>query len=1700
MPSLRGLLPTGWLQAAALLAILAVQLFGFLAQAQTTATTTSSTRAPNQRIDAQATTSYGDSRLAGPTVLQSNILSAMSKFVPPSITFFTDLSYHARAWNSGAGQRLFLQVTAAGCNADTTQVETLEITVNSWKAGGSKTYRAVETGASTGVFRVDTGIATQDVSNRSTSAARMAGGAAHGVMPGGQVDAGFAGCSGLSLATDIMIDPGGVVFDSATGEPVPGVTVRLIDVTGAGNGGAAGGAARVFGYDGTTPAPSEVVTGADGRYSFPKVSPSEYRVNVTAPAAYRFPSARAEAQFPESRAVSAPGSYGGTFPVNVSTGAVVLDVPLDPLPHGLSLQKTASRTTAELGESVEYLVTVKNVGEVDLQAVRVADTLPIGFAYVPGSARLDGAAMAEPAGGKGPALSFAAGRIEIGASRLLRYRARVGAGALHGDGINRAQARSDAPVATSSNIASAKVKVEAGVFSDKAIVLGTVFADCNANGVQDPQEPGAPVVRLYLEDGSFVVTDGAGRFSFYGVSARTHALKIDASSLPAGAETVAISQRHAGDGNSRFIDAHRGELHRADFALAGCSSGLVEALRVRRVALGGQERELSTSVKAELKAGAATTIGDVRSLPAQGLVGELVAAAPARAAGEPVAAPGVSGVSKADAKADAGKPAVTLEALAASSDNQLAFVDLQDGQTVSLSPKSLRIKGRKGAVIALQVNGTALGDDRVGQRVLAEETQAELREYIGVQLQRGDNTLTLTEADGFGRVRATRVLHLVVPGDVARIVVTPAQARAEADGQSRLPVRIEAFDARGALITERIAVSLQTTAGQWNERDLDNHQPGVQTFIEGGATSLELMAPAAPGDAQLQVAAGGVKGEARVAFGPILRPMMAVGVIEGAFNLRKLDPRAMVAARKDDGFEEQLQQFAGGDEKSVGARAAVFLKGKVKGDYLLTLGYDSDKSRDGLFRDIQPDAFYPVYGDSSVRGFDAQSTGKLYVRIEKDKSYLLYGDFTTQSVVPARQLGAYQRSLSGIKQHYEADGIAANAFASHDSTRQVVTERRGDGTSGPYQIGTGEFIANSEKIEIIVRDRNQPSLIIKATALARFTDYDVEPLTGRLLLRAPVASLDADLNPVSLRITFEADQGGPKFWVAGVDAQVQLSDTIEVGGSFVKDLNPLEPFQLSSVNTTVKLGADSQLIAEVARADSKNQDADARTGNAERFEFQHNGTALKARLYAARSDIGFDNKSATITHGHSEAGAKVSYAFDERTRLTLDGLHTADLTTAAKRDGVLIGVERSFDGGTKVEFGARRVHDVSATKDQASTDTTSLRAKLTTTVPGLPAATVFVEAEQDVRDSSKRLFALGGDYQLANGGRVYLRHELISSLTGPYALDSAQRHNSTVLGVDAEVMQEGRLFSEYRGREAFEGRSTEAAIGLRNRWLLAEGLRLNTSFERVQALSGSREGMATAATGAIEYTANPLWKATGRLELRDGLTSRSLLTTLGIARKLDADWTFLGKNVFALTQDKATSPPVIDTATPITTRTLRSQERLQLGLAYRDSATNRVNALARYEFKQERGNSMGNSTGDGARSVHTVSAHGDYQPQRALTLTGHVAAKWLTDAIDGQRERSNAQLIGGRVTYEMNAKWDVGVAANVLATDILKSRQTGIGGEVGYQVQKNLWVSAGYNVTGFSDRDLSADNYTNRGVYVRLRFKFDETLFDRSPA
>ena len=613
--------------------------------------------------------------------------------------------------------------------------------------------------------------------------------------------------------------------------------------------------------------------------------------------------------------------------------------------------------------------------------------------------------------------------------------------------------------------------------------------------------------------------------------------------------------------------------------------------------------------------------------------------------------------------------------------------------------------------------------------------------------------------------------------------------------------------------------------------------------------------------------------------------------------------------------------------------------------------------------------------------------------------------------------------------------------------------------------------------------------MLKSVAQSRFADYEIDVTSGRILFRTPVPSLDENLNPIFVRVSYEIEQGGERFWVAGVDAQVKITDKIEVGGVYVIDRNPQAPStlennpkQIIGVNGAIRITDKTVIVAEVVQTES----FDGKKGLGKRVEIKHKGDTIDASVYWGKTDSEFNNPGASLAKGRVEAGAKFGYKIDDKTRLMAEAIHTEDNATGGTRDGQLIAVERRFENNIRAEVGVRH-SDESATAAQDSSigttpnEFTSIRGKLTAQVPGVEKANVFGEYEQDIEDSDRKLFAIGGDYQIASRAKLYARHEIISTLSGPFSLNNDQTRNATVIGIDSDYMKNGHLFNEYRVRDAVSGREAEAAIGLRNLWPLAPGLALNTNFERVHSLGNGNGEESTAGAFGVEYTANPLWKGTGRLELRRGTAADSLLHTVGLGFKLNKNWTLLSKNIISLTKNKGAAVGE------------KWLERFQFGIAYRDTDTDKWNGLARIEHKSEKDTTQIDQ--ETRRNVQVLSTHWNYEPRSDWLLSGRIAAKWLNDQSFGNRNKSTAQLIGLRGTYEINNHWDVSAFGGMLFGGGGVGRQHGLGVEVGYMLTANLWLSAGYNFFGFRDDDLSGGDYTNRGTFLRMRFKFDEDLF-----
>ncbi|MBR7799335.1 SdrD B-like domain-containing protein, partial [Undibacterium fentianense] len=418
-------------------------------------------------------------------------------------------------------------------------------------------------------------------------------------------------CGVTRTHQSLPLDPQGVVYCNNTRKPVAGVKVELLDAVGR----PVPSSCLVGGGSSMTTSVGQL-GGLDGAYSFLLANPApaecqgagDYQLRVTTPDGGSY----SKLIRPQSGTLQAPqnctnGVKNGICAVQTQETAPSLEqnttyfshlyldpkngpdvvnnhIPVDAceMPR-IAIDKKVDRPNAEIGDSVRYTVLVKRADTTGgvIGAVVANDFLPLGFSYIAGSAQVDGKHIAEPQTIAGNGLRFTLGLMPGNAVLKLTYRVRIGIGSDRGSGINRVRACLEG-ADLCSNEAEVKVKVTGGVFTEAACVVGKVYVDCNHNQMQDPEELGIPGVRLYLEDGSFAITDVEGKYSRCGLTPTTHVMIADPSTLPKLSRLIVSSNRNAGDAQSLFLDLRRGDLHRADFIEGSCTASVVDEVVRRR--------------------------------------------------------------------------------------------------------------------------------------------------------------------------------------------------------------------------------------------------------------------------------------------------------------------------------------------------------------------------------------------------------------------------------------------------------------------------------------------------------------------------------------------------------------------------------------------------------------------------------------------------------------------------------------------------------------------------------------------------------------------------------------------------------------------------------------------------------------------------------------------------------------------------------------------------------------------------------------------------------------------------------------------------------------------------------------------------------------------------------------------------------------
>jgi uncharacterized repeat protein (TIGR01451 family) len=1435
----------------------------------------------------------------------------------------------------------------------------------------------------------------------------------------------------LASSHSLLIDPAGFVFDSRTGVPVDGAIVSLVDANGQ--------PATVFGDDGVSRYPSTVTSGGTVTDAGGTVYPAlrgRYRFPLTLPGVYHL-------------VVQPPGDYTAPSVVPLAT----LERLTDPAGQRFILNDASFGRALTLSTPDPFYADIP-VDRPDDARLLLTKTASVRDA-VPGDLvqyrlRLTNRGARTAAAGitdhLPPGLRYTTGSTRGTAEPVVAADGRTltfplaplpaGATAEISYIVTIAPA---APVGEAVNHAQATGD---GVSSNDAaasvrlrplpfIDALTILGRVTEGDCGDPvaRRKGVAGVRLMLEDGSFAVTDRDGLYHFEGVPAGRHVVQLDRAGIPVSHVPVACD---------------------ADTRQAGSAiSRFVEA--------GGG---LVKRVDFQLKPTGRTVTADPL---------------PVAVADDAVAAGNRDWLAVATPGTDWLFPAAGHNPRAPA---QRVVVKHDPAERVTLTIDGV-------AVDPLAFDGTDRADAVAVSR------------WTGIPLHEGDNRLVATVRGRDGQVVRTldRIVHYA--GAATLATFESKHSRLLADGLSRPLLAVRVVDRDGRPVRAGTPVPFQVDQPYRAAPPVTGEQALARTAAGTGTSEQVAAVVGDDGLAFLPLApttqAGAVhaivtladerrthRSEIRTWLTAPARDWMVVGFGAGSLGYDTLRTRASALPRATRGAMVRDGQLA------------LYASGRIRGSWLLTMAYDSDRRVDptrGITDVIDPTRYYTVYGDAAVQGYDAATRRKLYLRLERREAYALFGDIRTGFT--DTQLTRYSRTLTGAKAAYEGRTLRATGFVANVDTRYARDEIQGNGLTGPYRLSQRGIVPNTDRLHLEVRDRFRSERILSTVPLTRHIDYEIDIRLGTVRFRDPVLSRDTGLNPRFIVAEYEVEGTSAAARAAGARIAGRTGDgRVEIGATLIRD-ETLGAAMVGGADLRARLGG-TELRGELAGG-GRHGLAD---GLAWLAEAEHHGAGLDLLLYARQQDTRFGVGQQNLV----EAGTR-KLGIDTRLRLA----PRLDLTAIGWYQAQLIGAGERIAGDARLEY--RRA-----------------------------AGTVFAGAQiardrgLDGRDRNSLLLTLGGTQalndrlslsgqtQFAPGGaRASVDFPARQQLTASWRATDAVRliagyeradgrdfaTNTVQLGFDLTPWRGGKLTSTLNDQATgVAGRRTYAQYGLAQSVPLGGGWSVEATIDAADTVrgavpvTGAINAFQPAASGGYlsatqvngDYRAVTLgvawraarWAWNARLERRDATAEDRSGFTANLLRTLGGGGTVAGGVRSWQVTDRTGA------------RSMQTDADLALALRPFDS---RWSILERLELHRERAAAVTTAqTSD--RIVNNLALNYRTGPEGAghgLEATLHHGIRYIRGRFTGDTYTGLIDVTGFELRHDIGHRFDIGVQASVQHSWSGRGAWAWSGGpSLGVSPAGNLWLTAGYNIAGYRDRDAGADRYTRKGPYVTMRIKVDQ--------
>ena len=1334
------------------------------------------------------------------------------------------------------------------------------------------------------------------------------------------------------VASDVLslelVDPFGVVFDSVTNKPIANATVTIYN---------SDGTRCTPGIEIAATDSNPQTTGQDGTYSF-LCANGNYYIRVSA-AGYTYPSRKTT--FPTGRII-VNGSKGEVFTV---AGAVIeMDQPLDPDTLLLKIKKEANKKEAVIGEVITYTITIKNIASTDVSEVFLEDRIPPGFKYIEGKATLDGVAI-NPTGTN--ALLFDIGTVNAGTTRTLKYQLVVGSGVTLGNYENTAWCRySDETVISNKDYETVKIVLDP--LFDLGMVIGKVFWDWDEDGKQDrPRAPehqstsapavenGIPDVQIVMEDGTVVTTDKDGKYHIPAVVPGRHILRLDERTLPEGAYLTTDK--------AVIVDITPGILAKINFGVNSDKDIGLRTSDIGQIRITQQRERPTPRLNVSLYPPSvfsyqSSAIGHQPSVVSQKT--------------EETKEEKLKTESR-ELKADYEFRIFT---------NYSLFIDKWRVEILDKDTREV-VKtftgDRSGLSRPIYWDGKM--DD--GRRIRED------RNYVYV--------LTVTGKDG--RQDVTKERELKVTSHKSQVTSFEEKEKSDKEKEEEYREWIERESKINNLEKQNIRIEGETVLVQSPKPKVQSirvmkngNLEGEIPVVQGQAlTAKELLEKPqfekeqeSPQEIDIIIPKGEYDIEV-MGYTPQVNTLQTKSVepeaMEGQaayskhikvgedylFFVAMGDAKAGYTFHKGD-----IEPIAHDDKYREGfwsnGKLAYYLKGKIKGKYLITSSLDTDRDKKELFRNLDPDKYYPVYGDASSIDYKATDTqGMLYLLIEWDKSSILWGNYETG--FSDTELAQFNRTLYGGRLHYES--VSATPFG-QPHTRLIVFGARAQqkaahneftATAGSlYYLKHKHIIEGSEKVEIQIRDK-VTGLVLARLEQEEGFDYDIDYDNGRLIFWQPVSCVVesdsitsthiANGNPVYVVVDYEYevidkyDRG-----VYGGRINQSITDYVEVGGTYVKEEQVDKNYELIGTDTTLHLGRDTQVIAEYAESESEELNRFISTDGGLSFTELATADDTRGKAYGIKGISSlFDNKVGIETYfkrvernfsststaqeaGKELIGGRFTCDVTSKTRLSLrhdtqrlidDGNEQARLQVGAKKTETTIAQITHRFNRLKLT-GEYRHNEVEEKLDQYESETNP------------DDETVAIKADYRLSDkttlSLRQQVTLDGEdnHQTTAGIRKKLNdylsfgaEETVGSkgtattidatfnmdnqvkITGGFTRSNytSDSKDEVFITTKADVDENSQVYHTYSISNSYkEGRRYASAYGAKKR--LSSGIELNLERERSLSETENKNSNIFGLTGNInDRLAALLSFERGEVQNHDGAQYKRNAASLGIAYK-----------------------------------------------------------------------------------------------------------------------------------------------------------------------------------------------------------------------